>query len=111
MALRTSGTAATTTLQTLRYDGGNAYTNASNAFSTADLATFNNAIKDDSLTSSAPYSAARWETAITNNGLLIIPNRGVLQILNGDLVAYDTATGWPILISKRAAAGAGWVHT
>jgi len=111
MALRTAGTAATTTLQALRYDGGNAYTNAANAFSTADLATFNNAIKDDSLTSTASGAFTIEGTTLTNSGLLIIPNRGFLQLKKGDYVAYDTQTGWPILVSSRAAAAAGWVHT
>jgi len=51
-----------------------------------------------------------WPGAWANTGLLYVPNRGVLQALPGDYVAYDPATGWPILLSKRAAAGASWVH-
>jgi hypothetical protein len=111
MALRTAGTAATTTLSALRYDGGNAYTNVSGAFSAADLATFNNAIKDDSLTATASGQFTINETTLSNTGLLIVPNRGFLQLKAGDYVAYDTATGWPILISARAIAGAAWVNT
>ena len=44
-------------------------------------------------------------------GMLFVPNRGVLRMRPGDYVFYDPQTGWPILLSGRAAAAAGWVHT
>lgn len=66
-------------------------------------------ILDDSVPIATPkiYPGAY----IPNQGQLFVPNRGVLQILPGDVVAYDPTTGWPILISARAAANAAsWVH-
>jgi hypothetical protein len=47
--------------------------------------------------------------AFSNTGILTIPNRGILQVLPGDTIAMDSATGWPILISAAAAAGGQWV--
>ena len=45
------------------------------------------------------------------NGLLYVPHRGVLQMLPGDYVGFDS-TGWPILVSAVAAAtAAAWTHT
>ena len=38
------------------------------------------------------------------NGLITIPGRGQLQLKNGDFVAWDTTTGWPIVLSGDAAA-------
>ena len=44
-------------------------------------------------------------------GILYVPNRGPLRLYDGDIVAYDPATGFAFAISKLAAAGASWVHT
>lgn len=53
-----------------------------------------------------------WPGALYGSGanmLLHIPNRGVLQCFNGDVVAVDQASGWPILISALSfAAGGVW---
>lgn len=43
---------------------------------------------------------------------ITIPGRGTLKCLPGDVVAVDPQTGWPILLSKAAAAAtAVWTHT
>ncbi len=39
-------------------------------------------------------------------GQLLIPNRGILKVLPGDIVAVDN-TGWPILVSGAAIGYAG----
>ena len=76
----------------------------------ADIATVDNAILDD-------FNPARsippnyGPSVGLARGLLYVPNRGVLIIRPGDYIAFDPATGFPILISGRAAAGAGWTHT
>lgn len=44
--------------------------------------------------------------AFSFNGLLYVPNRGVLKVLPGDVVAVDNA-GWPILVSKASIGYAG----
>lgn len=42
-------------------------------------------------------------------GQLIVPNRGVLQVLPGDFVAIDPVTGWPVLVSNAAIVGGTWI--
>lgn len=43
---------------------------------------------------------------------ITIPNRGTLKLFAGDVIAVDTQTGWPIVLSKAAAAATtAWVHT
>lgn len=46
------------------------------------------------------------------NGTLLIPNRGLVKVLPGDVVAIDN-TGWPILVSAASLAYAGtqWTRT
>lgn len=96
MATRTLGTAATTTLTALQFVAG---------MVPADLATMNAGIKNDNVAN--PVIGSAFQT----NGTLYVPNRGILQLLPGDFVAFDPITGWPILLSAKAAAGANYVHT
>jgi hypothetical protein len=46
-------------------------------------------------------------------GQLYLPDRNCwIKLLPGDVVAVDTQTGWPILVSKKAAASnPAWVLT
>ena len=98
MALKTAGTAATTTLSALFfYDGGTGN-------SAADFAALNALILNDIVGGQSVYGS------FAKNGELFVPNRGVLKMLPGDLVAVDS-TGWPILISSVAAASVSWVHS
>jgi len=98
MATVTLGTTAQTSL-TAKLFGG--------AMPAADIATIANLIKDD-INNLHPI----WPQAFAQSGLLFIPNRGVLQLRAGDYVGVDTQTGWPILVSARAAASnPAWVHT
>jgi hypothetical protein len=103
MALRTIGTAATTTLQ--------GFVVGTNDLIPADVASLLNAVNDDQKTATAPVSALNLPNCYVQTGGLIIPNRGHLRLFAGDFVAWDTQTGWPIVVSARAAAGAGYVHT
>lgn len=97
MATRTLGTAATTTLVAMPFGTDTAR---------ADIAAIAAHILDDQ-NNRHPIVPGAWD----NTGLLFIPNRGILQAKPGDYVAYDPATGWPILLSARAAAGASWTHS
>ena len=99
MATKTLGTAATTTLVALPFSRGL-------DMADADIATIAENILNDQ-NNIHPI----WPGAWARTGLLYVPNRGVLQALPGDYVAYDPATGWPILLSKNAAGGASWVHS
>jgi len=74
--------------------------------SDADIATIAEHILNDQ-----GNSNAIWPGAWARTGMLFVPNRGVLRAMPGDYVAYDPATGFPILISADAAAGASWVHS
>jgi hypothetical protein len=100
MATATLGTALTTTLTAIKF----AYA----GLLPADMATIQTGILDDSVPAATPRIATG--AFVPGQGQLLIPNRGILQVLPGDYVAIDSTTGWPILLSARAAAGASWVH-
>ena len=101
MATRTLGSNATTSLTAVLFKPGN-----NSGVSAADMATMANLIRDD-LSNSHPVQAG----AFSSNGLLFVPNRGVLKVLPGDFVGVDATTGWPILVSARAIAAGPWTHT
>lgn len=71
----------------------------------ADIATINANIKNDQI-NSHPIMPESFSA----NGLLYVPNRGILKMLPGDWVMVDPTTGWPILVSKYAIASGPW-HT
>ena len=73
-----------------------------------DFATVDAAILDDINPIHPIYGPTN---GLSVTGMLFVPNRGVLRMRPGDYVFYDPQTGWPILVSGRAAAAAGWVHT
>jgi hypothetical protein len=113
MATRTLGSTAQTTLTAVLYNA---------ALLTADRATIEQGILDDGSAAVAGGTAQQGQTvelwgnakqypgAFGFNGLLYVPNRGVLRCFEGDFVAIDS-TGWPILLSAAAAASGSWVHT
>jgi hypothetical protein len=72
----------------------------------ANIAFITNRIKNDAINGFPIYPGA-----FSNTGLLTIPNRGILQVKPGDVIATDPVTGWPILISAAAiaAGGSSWV--
>ncbi|RJQ38848.1 MAG: hypothetical protein C4555_04345 [Dehalococcoidia bacterium] len=94
MALGTLGTAATNTLTASGFNVA--------GITETDFVALSSLILDD-LTGN-PVNAA-----YSRFGQLIVPRRGVLKLLPGDYVAVDPATGWPILVSAGAAAGASFV--
>lgn len=97
MATRTLGTAATNTLTGLTF---------SSTMTVADAATIRAGIKDDLINGSPIFPGAFLAA-----GLLFIPNRGVLKLIPGDVVAFNAVSGWPIMLSAAAAASANWVYT
>jgi hypothetical protein len=80
------------------------------SISATDFATMQQNIKDD-LINSAPNHPI-YGDSFTRMGQLFVPNRGILQIRPGDVIAYDSA-GWPILISADsiAYASSSWTVT
>lgn len=99
MATKTLGTNATTSLVALPFLTG------IGSMAAADVATIAQHIKDD-LNPAHPITPG----AFAANGLLFVPRRGVLKVLPGDYVAYDSQ-GWPILVSANSIANAAWTHS
>ena len=101
MSTKTLGTSATTSLNpSIPWKPG-----FNSGVSAADMASMALHIKDDlgNLHSIVPG-------AFSSNGLLTIPNRGILKVLAGDWVGID-AQGWPILVSAYSIAHSGWSHS
>lgn len=101
MATKTLGTNATTTLTAVSWTTGGA------GLLAADIATIAESILNDEVNGNPIYPGA-----FSRNGLLYIPNRGVLKMKVGDYVGVD-ASGWPILVSANAIAfgSTSWTHT
>jgi len=99
VAIRTLGTTANNNLDAIRF--GQDVTDA-------DFASIINGIKDD-LVNGFPIAPG----ALSRQGLLYVPNRGVLKCLPGDYIGVDSATGWPILISAAAinSGATKWAHS
>lgn len=102
MATTTGGTSANNSLTSLQFEGG--------GLADADVATISQAILDDQLGLNAGVPARMWPGAFSKQGLLYVPNRGVLKVLPGDYVMVDPSSGWPVLVSLLATtvAGAVW---
>jgi len=104
MALRTMGTFSQTILQ--------GFVVGTNELTPADVGSLDGNILNDQMVATAPVTSKMWGGGYERNGVLVIPNRGVLKCLPGDFIGFDVTTGWPILVSAAAAAtGAIWVHT
>lgn len=104
MALLSGGTSTTTTLKGLVQN-----TN----LSVADAAMLRANIKWDGSLQNGAWVPIQGHAAYPGayefqggQGLLYVPRRGMLQVLPGDVVAYDP-NGWPILISGWSLNGAG----
>lgn len=107
MATVTMGTAANNSLTALGF---------SHVALDADMASINALIKVDVPPAGEQGAGVVSSTFVTQafskSGLLYIPRRGMVKVYQGDYVAVDPETGWPILISGRAAAAnPSWVHS
>lgn len=101
MAVKTLGTTANNSIaKALKFLPG-----YGSGMSAADIATLNNAIKNDLNTAANVVGGS-----FSAGGQLFVPNRGVLTILPGDWVGVDTQ-GWPILVSANSIANGLWVHS
>lgn len=99
MATLTLGTTANNSLTALLFKAG------IGGMTPADQATICNAIKDD-----LNVAHPRVPGAFAGEGLLYVPNRGILKILPGDYVGVDSQ-GFPILVSANSIALAAWTHS
>jgi hypothetical protein len=118
MAIGTAGTTTTTGLTALFVPGSfisPAGVVQSFVESDADVATINNAMRDDLYAGvgNAQGSQLPYQTPMmgwSRNGQLYIPNRGWLKVMPGDMIGVD-ANGWPILVSAKSIATGGWTKT
>jgi len=105
MTLLSGGTSTTTTLR-----GFVQNTN----LSATDAATVSANIKYDGALVNGAWTQIRnhavypggFTFGVGGQALLYVPRRGVLQVLEGDVVCYDP-NGWPILVSGWSINGAG----
>lgn len=111
MATITLGSNAQTTLTALTFQRG--------GLLPADVATIAQSILDDGgeaqdVTGPQGNAGKVWPGAFGSQGLLYVPNRGVLKVMPGDVVGVD-ANGWPILVSAAAISGlfasTSWTHS
>jgi len=102
MATRTFGTNANNSLTAVAFN---------TELLPADVATIQQGIKDDKIAAAGAHPIYRGD-AFSRQGILWIPNRGVLQVLPGDYVAIDN-NGWPILVSANSIAYGStlWTHS
>lgn len=119
MALHTTGTSATTSLTCLKVGVLGSTAGLVNA---ANVALINAGVFNDQVSSASTpgvKASTIWPGALLGAAspgsvpggggcLLHIPNRGVLQCFEGDIVAIDSTTGWPILISNYAFQNGPW---
>ncbi len=105
MALRTLGTVAQTTLSAVQFGQSAGY------LSDSDLAAINALIKPSTDIVYGNAVGAGVYPYLTREGQLWMPGKGFVKVTKGEFVAVDPATGWPIVISASAAAGASYVHT
>jgi hypothetical protein len=102
MATVTVGTAGTTTLT------GVVYSPSAQVMLPADVGAMNAGILDDQNVAH-PAAHLSGVGGLTGEGMLIVPNRGTLKLLPGDVVAFDPTTGGVVLITALAAAGGDWI--
>jgi|GEM_PF-4333673 len=97
MALKTMGTAATTSLAAMSWNPMS---------SIADISAIEANIKNQS-NPAHPIVPGNFE-----GGKLYLPNnRGIVLLQPGDWIAYDNF-GWPIVVSTQSiASGSSWVHS
>jgi hypothetical protein len=112
MTIGTAGTNLTTSLTALFHPGS--FISPSGVVQSfvevdADIATINQAIKDDQ-NPNLPAPGAIPMGGYSRAGQLYVPNRGWLKVMPGDLIGVD-ANGWPILVSARSIATGGWTKT
>ena len=94
MALLKTGTNATNSL--------NAFVWRPGLISAASVALLKNGILNDLSTGSGAIGSIYPGAYEADMGLLHIPNRGALKVFQGDVIAFDTVSGWPILVSALA---------
>src|SRR4030095_1987347 len=101
MALRTAGSTTTTGLSALRFGAD---------VTPQDMGAVANLIKDDKVGAAGAH--LRLNSAFSQNGLLLVSNRGGLQVLPGDYVMVDS-DGWPVLVSGSSIGfgSTNWAHS
>jgi hypothetical protein len=72
------------------------------------MATMNNYIKSQ-LNVAHPQAGGAY---FDSSGTLFLPDQqGMIKLNPGDYVGVDSASGWPIVVSKNAIASGPWTHS
>jgi len=80
------------------------------ATAAADVADINQAILNDQ-NPRFPVAQTDGSGGFVKEGLLYVPNRGVLTLFPGDVVALDSTSGQVILLTARGLAAGPWTLT
>ena len=106
MALQTLGTNATSSLSALVFGPKGVMTDS-------DLAAFNALVLPNygDTTNQGNPNSGKLEVYISREGQLYVPRRGWVKVFAGDVLALDSTTGFPILLSAAAVASGPWTLT
>jgi len=102
VAIQTLGTDATNSLGLALVWTG--------AASQADIADINQAILDD-VNPRHPVAQIGGSGGFVREGMLYVPNRGVLTLRDGDVVALDVTSGQVILLTAYGLSAGPWTLT
>ena len=102
MALTLLGTDANNSLTSLVW--------RSVAESQADISAINELILDDQ-NPRHPLAQTSGTGGFVKEGLLYVPNRGMLQLFPGDVVAVDATSGQVILLTAYGLSAGPWTLT
>lgn len=101
MALTLLGTDASNSLTSLVWTG---------AAAQADVAAINALIRDD-VNPRHPVAQIGGSGGFVREGLLYVPNRGILELRPGDVVAVDATSGQVILLTAYGLSAGPWTLT
>ena|ERR1700688_2476100 len=101
MALQLLGTTANNSLTALVHNG---------ALVAEDVADINELIRDD-FNAHHPVAQISGCGGFVKEGLLYVPNRGVLELRPGDVVAVDATSGQVILLTAYGLSAGPWTLT
>jgi hypothetical protein len=101
MATQLLGTNANNSLTALVWTG---------AAAQADIADINQIILDD-VNPRHPVAQISGAGGFVKEGLLYVPNRGVLELRPGDVVALDSTSGQVILLTAYGLSAGPWTLT
>ncbi len=77
----------------------------------SDVRIINNSIYDDQPSNTPYFASDTGAGGFVREGLLYVPNRGVLTLFPGDVVGVDQTSGAPILLTAYGLSAGPWALT